>query len=103
MPGVHAVDCGPVGVLGRKILTYCPTAARTILWLEDLGMNFEIERENDGRWTAEVPDPPGVMVYGGTREEALAKVEVLALLVIADGSDHGEPMPELDELFAVSA
>lgn len=66
-------------------------------------MNIEIEREDDGRWIAEVPDLPGVMVYGGTREEALAKVEALALRVIADRIDHGEEIPELDELFAVSA
>ncbi len=66
-------------------------------------MNIEIEREDDGRWIAEVPELPGVMVYGGTREEALAKVEALALRVIADRIDHGEAIPELDELFAVSA
>ena len=66
-------------------------------------MNIEIEREDDGRWIAEVPDLPGVMVYGGTREKALAKVEALALRVIADRIDHGEEIPELDELFAVSA
>lgn len=66
-------------------------------------MNVEIELEDDGRWIAEVPDLPGVMMYGGTREEALAKVEALALRVIADRIDHGEAIPELDELFAVSA
>ena len=66
-------------------------------------MNIEIELEDDGRWIAEVPDLPGVMMYGGTREEALAKVEALALRVIADRIDHGEAIPELDELFAVSA
>ena len=66
-------------------------------------MNIEIEREEDGRWIAEVPDLPGVMVYGETRDEALARVEALALRVIADRIDHGEAIPELDELFAVSA
>jgi predicted RNase H-like HicB family nuclease len=66
-------------------------------------MNIEIEREDDGRWIAEVPDLPGVMAYGGTREDALAKVEALALRVIADRIDHGEAIPELEELFAVSA
>jgi len=38
-----------------------------------------IEQESDGRWLAEVPDLPGVMTYGGTREEALGKVKALAL------------------------
>lgn len=49
-------------------------------------MNFEIEisREEDGRWIAEIPSLPGVVVYGATREEAESKVEILALRVIAD-------------------
>jgi len=66
-------------------------------------MRVEIEREDDGRWIAEVPDLPGVMVYGATRQAALAKAEALALRVIADRLDHGEAIPELDELFAVPA
>jgi len=66
-------------------------------------VKIEIEREKDGRWIAEVPDLPGVMVYGKTRVQALAKVEALALRVIADRLDHGERIPELSELFAVSA
>lgn len=47
-------------------------------------MNIEIEREDDGRWIAEVPDLPGVMVYGQSQEEALSKVKALALRVLAD-------------------
>lgn len=66
-------------------------------------MRIEIEREDDGRWIAEVPDLPGVMAYGPTRGEAVAKVEALALRVIADRLEHGEPVPELDELFLVPA
>ncbi len=66
-------------------------------------MNIEIEREDDGRWIAEVPDLPGVMVYGQNRQEALSKVETLALRAIADRLEHGESIPELDELFAVTA
>ena len=65
-------------------------------------MKIEIEREDDGRWIAEVPDLPGVMVYGETRKQAIAKAEALALRVIADRLDHGETIPELRELFAVS-
>lgn len=45
---------------------------------------IEIDREEDGRWIAEIPELPGVMVYGATREEAQIKVEALALRVIAD-------------------
>jgi predicted RNase H-like HicB family nuclease len=50
---------------------------------EILPMHFqiELEREDDGRWIAEVPDLPGVMVYGNTRAQALARAEALALRV----------------------
>jgi predicted RNase H-like HicB family nuclease len=49
-------------------------------------LNFKIEfdREADGRWIAEIPDLPGVMAYGSTKDEAEAAVEALALRVIAD-------------------
>ena len=66
-------------------------------------MKIEIEREDGGRWIAEVNDLPGVLAYGKTRYEAIAKVEALALRVIADRLDHGESIPELDELFALPA
>jgi predicted RNase H-like HicB family nuclease len=66
-------------------------------------MKIEIEREDDGRWIAEVPDLAGVMVYGATRQDALSKAKALALRVIADRLDHGESVPELDDLFAVPA
>ena len=66
-------------------------------------MNIEIEREDDGRWIAEVQDLPGVMAYGQTREEAISKVEALALRVLADRLEHGEIIPELHEVFAVPA
>jgi predicted RNase H-like HicB family nuclease len=66
-------------------------------------VNIEIEREDDGRWIAEVPDLPGVMVYGQSREEAIAKVKALALRVLADQLEHGESVPELRDVFAVPA
>ena len=66
-------------------------------------MKIDIEKEEDGRWIAEVSDLPGVLAYGKTRKDAIAKVEALALRVIADRIDHGETIPELDELFAVPA
>jgi predicted RNase H-like HicB family nuclease len=55
-------------------------------------VNIEIEREEDGRWIAEVVELPGVMTYGGTREEAITKVEAHALRVIADRLEHGESL-----------
>jgi len=59
----------------------------------------EIEREDDGRWLAEVVALSGVLAYGATRDEALAKAEVLALRVLADRLEHGEPIPEVTSLF----
>jgi len=66
-------------------------------------MKIEIEREEDGRWIAEIPDLPGVMVYGDSWNEAISKAEALALRVLADRLEHGEEIPELKEMFAVSA
>jgi predicted RNase H-like HicB family nuclease len=63
---------------------------------------IELEREDDDRWIAEVPSLPGVMVYGQTREEALARVEALALRVLADRLEHGEAVPELSGLFSAA-
>jgi predicted RNase H-like HicB family nuclease len=56
-------------------------------------LRIESEREEDGRWIAEVAALPGVLAYGGTQAEARAKVQVLALRVIADRLDNGEPLP----------
>ena len=61
-------------------------------------MRIEIEKENDGRWIAEIPDLPGVMVYGTSRDEAISRVEALALRALADRLEHGEQIPDLDEL-----
>jgi predicted RNase H-like HicB family nuclease len=63
------------------------------------GFKVETEREEDGRWIAEVPALPGVMAYDQTRERAIAKAEALALRVLAERLEHGEPTPELDGLF----
>jgi predicted RNase H-like HicB family nuclease len=57
-------------------------------------LTIETEREDDGRWIAEVPELPGVLAYGATENEAAAKAEALALRVLADQLDHGERKPE---------
>ena len=54
----------------------------------------EFDEEEDGRVIASVPALPGVMVYGSSREDALARVEALALRVVADRLEHGEAVPE---------
>jgi predicted RNase H-like HicB family nuclease len=53
-----------------------------------------VEREADGRWIAEVPELPGVLVYGSTEAEAMARAEVLALRVLAERIEHAEAGPE---------
>lgn len=55
---------------------------------------IEVEREDDGRWIAEVPDLPGVMVYGDDRASAVARVQALALRVLAERLEHGEEVSE---------
>ena len=63
-------------------------------------LKIEIEREEDGRWIGEVPELPGVLAYGATESEARVKTAVLALRVIADRIEHGEPVPfDPDDLF----
>jgi predicted RNase H-like HicB family nuclease len=54
----------------------------------------EYEQEEDGRWIAEIPEIPGVMVYGASREEALAKAQALTLRVMAERLDYGEMLAE---------
>lgn len=63
----------------------------------------EIEQEEDGRWIAEVVELPGVLAYGKTPEVAKAKVQALALRVLADRLEHGETSPDLVSIsFAAS-
>jgi predicted RNase H-like HicB family nuclease len=66
-------------------------------------LTVEIERETDGRWIAEVPELPGVLAYGQTRQEAIERAQLLSLRVLADRIEHGEQVPELGNLFSVIA
>lgn len=61
----------------------------------------EIEREEDGRWIGEVTDLPGVLAYGASRDEAVAKAKALAFRVLADRLEHGEQIPQLSGVFAI--
>ena len=64
-------------------------------------IKIEIGREEDGRWVGEVPVVPGVLVYGASEADARTKAIALALRVIADRIEHGEPVPaEARDLFA---
>ncbi|WP_295882227.1 type II toxin-antitoxin system HicB family antitoxin [uncultured Thiohalocapsa sp.] len=63
----------------------------------------ETEREDDGRWIAEIEAIPGALCYGASHEEAVAKVEALALRVLADRIEHGEqPVEPITITFAAA-
>lgn len=66
-------------------------------------LRIELDREDDGRWIADIEALPGVLVYGATREDAIAKVKVLALQVLADKLAHGEQVPVTFDPFVVAA
>ena len=53
-------------------------------------LRIETDREDDGRWLAEVPELPGVLAYGATAEEASAMAEILALRILAERLKHAE-------------
>jgi len=64
-------------------------------------IRVEVEREDDGRFLASVPDLPGVMAYGAGEQEAVRKVKAIALQVLADMIESGEDVPDpLKVLFA---
>jgi predicted RNase H-like HicB family nuclease len=53
-------------------------------------LRVEVEREDGGRWIAEVVEMPGALAYGETREEAIERAKALSLRVLADRLEHGE-------------
>ena len=60
-----------------------------------MNLHIELDQETDDRWIAEVSALPGVMTYGVTPADATAKVQALALRVLAERLEHGEAVPEL--------
>lgn len=54
---------------------------------------LEVEREDDGRWLAEVTQLPGALAYGASANEAMARAEALALRALAEQLEHGEARP----------
>ena len=77
-------------IIALFVLTLAAFAANIKLYLKDGGFHLvreykvETDREDDGRWIAEVIDLPGVMAYGATENEAVASAQALALRVLAD-------------------
>jgi predicted RNase H-like HicB family nuclease len=68
-------------------------------------LTVSFDREEDGRWIAVVESIAGCHVYGATREEALTKVEALALHAVAERLEEGEVSAEeaANVSFVVSA
>jgi predicted RNase H-like HicB family nuclease len=64
---------------------------------------IEVEEEVDGRWIAEVPELPGVMAYGKSREEAVRRAQALSLRVLADRLEHDESIPQVQAVFSIVA
>ena len=60
-----------------------------------MNLHIALDQETDGRFIAAIPDMPGVLAYGATHDEAVARVQALALRVLADRLENGEPAPSL--------
>ena len=69
----------------------------------EMKLIVEIEREDDGRWLAEIGEIPGVLAYGVSEAEATAKAQALALRVIADRLEHGEQDPNFQNITFAAA
>ena len=69
--------------------------------MSDMPFTIDVEKEEDRRWLTEIPASHGVLAYGGSREEAIARAQVLALRVLADRLENGESVPAMGEGFAV--
>ena len=65
--------------------------------------SVEVEQEADGRWIAQVPELPGVMVYAPSRPEAVRKAQALSLRVLAERLEHGESLPQVENVFSIVA
>jgi predicted RNase H-like HicB family nuclease len=63
----------------------------------------ETELEADGRWIAEVPELPGVIVYAPSRDEAIRKAQALSLRVLAERLENGEALPQVENVFSIVA
>lgn len=59
---------------------------------------LDLEQEEDGRWIAEIPDLPGVMVYGSTPAQAGARAKALALRVLAERMEQEESLPGINKI-----
>ncbi len=66
-------------------------------------LTIELDREEDGRWIAEVLEIPGALAYGETSDEAKARVQAIALRCLADRLEHGEASENLASISFAAA
>ena len=66
-------------------------------------LTIELDREEDGRWMAEVVDIPGALAYGSTSAQAKANAQAIALRVLADRLEHSETTGELSNISFAAA
>jgi len=89
------MTCAVLGTSGSHgVWSIALLDSRPGWYIAAVTFTIEIEREDDGRWLAEVPALPGVMAYGQDRDEAVARVQALALRVIAERLEHRETPAE---------
>lgn len=69
----------------------------------EMELIIELEREDDGRWIAEIPALPGVVAYGDSEADAVRAVQALALHTLADRVEHGELVLAAPITFAAAA
>ena len=94
---------GGVACGGEVAIT--PPSCLFVAWRqnEDMNLAVETEQEADGRWIAEIAQTPSALSYGVNCQEAVSKVEALALRVLADRLERGEMPMELEKIFSVAA
>ena len=78
----------------RAPLVWCGACQTAGCYSTRVTFSIELAREDDARWLAEVPLLAGVMCYGSDRDEAVARVQALALRVIAERLGHRETPAE---------
>ncbi|MBW4474108.1 MAG: type II toxin-antitoxin system HicB family antitoxin [Stenomitos rutilans HA7619-LM2] len=68
-----------------------------------MDLTIELEQEEDGRWIAEILNLPGVLAYGHTQEDAVARVKALAFRVLAEQIENGEEASKLEHVAFLAA
>ena len=73
--------------------------AKAVKQSKSSSFSIEFDREDDGRWIAEIPKLPGVMAYGKTKRDALQRVYAIALRTLADTIESGSTPAIISRLF----